>query len=139
MKFEIHDRGRQAFDRRARETHHAALQGLSPRVRAQLRLRTRQAMAGIAPVHAATATARPPRWGWIAAPALALALAFALPWPGSHDTTNPASTPIAAVPAATPPATTAPVVQVAAPLEQDPDFYLWLATADAIALAGDRP
>src|SRR5690606_15092398 len=110
----------QAFERRARAAHQAAVQALAPRVRAQLRLRARQATAGGGPDRA-------PRWGWIAAPALALALAFALPWPGTRDDPAPAPAPVAA----------APAVEVAAPLEQDPDFYLWLASADAIALASD--
>lgn len=136
MKIEPRTSDGRAFDQRAREAHQAALQSLSPRVRTQLRLRTRQALSGAVP-----ATTPPaPRWGWIAAPALALALAFALPWPGGRDAADPASAPIAA----TTPATLAPApagneVEVAAPLEYDPDFYLWLATADAIALASDRP
>src|SRR5690606_12809027 len=112
-----------AFDARAREAHRAALHALSPAVRAQLRRRTRLALAGEAAADGAPATA--PRWGWIAAPAMALALAFALPWPGAQDTTP--SAPVAVAPA--------PEMELAAPLEQDPDFYLWLASADAVALA----
>lgn len=125
-----------AFDQRARGAHQAALQSLSPRVRAQLRLRTRQALSGGVP-----ATTPPVlRRGWIAAPALALALAFALPWPGGRDTADPAPASIAATtPATVAPAAAGNEVEVAAPLEYDPDFYLWLATADAIALASDRP
>lgn len=116
-----------ALDARAREAHRAALHALSPAVRAQLRRRTRLALAGEPAGHGTRVAA--PRWGWIAAPALALALAFALPWPGAEDSAP--SAPVAVAPA--------PELEVAAPLEQDPDFYLWLASADAVALAADRP
>lgn len=119
-----------AFERHARDAHRAALRSLSPRVRAQLQRRTRLALAGEAPARARDRAATP-RWGWIAAPAMALAFAFALPWPGADD---PGTAPAATV--AAPPASAA---ELAAPLEHDPDFYLWLATADAVALASDRP
>lgn len=117
------------FDTRARAAHRASLEALSPAVRAQLRRRTHLALAGEPAGHGTRVAA--PRWGWIAAPALALALAlaFALPWPGAEDSAP--SAPVAVAPA--------PEMELAAPLEQDPDFYLWLASADAVALAADRP
>lgn len=114
-------------ERQAREAHQAALRSLSPHVRTQLQRRTRLALAG----QGATDMVGSPRWRWIAAPVLALLLAFALPWPGPRDADAPAPAPIALE--------TPPAVELAAPLEQDPDFYLWLASADAVALAGDRP
>ena len=117
------------LDTRARQAHAASLRALSPRVRAQLQRRTRLALAGEGPANAM----QQPRWGWVAAPALALLLAFALPSPGPRDANTDTAAPAAVATQA------APVVELAAPLEQDPDFYLWLASADAVALAGDRP
>ena len=121
MTFDPH-----AFDQRAGATHQAAVRSLSPQARAQLQRRTRLALAGAQP-----AVAMRPRWGWIAAPALALAIAFALPRPDAHDAGTAAPATVAGG--------TAPPAELAAPLEQDPDFYLWLASADADALARDRP
>src|SRR5690606_35122938 len=117
---------RDTFDARARDAHRAALDALSPGLRAQLRRRTRLALAGEAAGRDSRVAA--PRWGWIAAPAMALALAFALPRPGAEDTAP--SAPVAVAPASE--------MELAAPLEQDPDFYLWLASADAVALAANR-
>jgi hypothetical protein len=70
---------------------------------------------------------RRPGWAWLGAPALALALAFAAPWRTAHD------------PAPVLPAVASAVAANAAPatLEQDPDFYLWLASSDAVALASE--
>lgn len=113
-----------SFDRKARQTHAAALQALSPRVNAQLHNRLRSALAG---KQARPAPARL-RWGWAAAPALALVLAYGMPWPDT-DTASPGDN-------ATVAATLAPEPVVPA-LEQDPDFYLWLASADAVALASE--
>jgi hypothetical protein len=107
---------------RARAAHADALEALSPRTRAQLHNRLRAALGG----------ATQPRrtdWRWVAAPALALAIALALPEPGPRQ---PAVDPggAAAVAAAL---AEAPV----APLEQDPEFYAWLGSADALALASE--
>jgi hypothetical protein len=114
-------------DRQARAAHQAALRSLSPHARAQLQRRTRMALSGDRP----GTELRQPRWGWIAAPALALAGAFALQWPGEDAPGATATTPFASE--------ATPAAELAAPLEQDPDFYLWLASADAVALARDRP
>lgn len=107
---------------RARTLHGASLEALSPRVRAQLRLRAQAT---------ALAAAGPGRrgrdWRWLAAPALALALAFSLPRSGPKA---PGDAPAAGELAA---AANPPVV----PLEQDPEFYAWLASADALALASE--
>jgi hypothetical protein len=111
------------FDRRARALHSGALAAISPRVRAQLHNR-RRAMA--------TRPSRAPHhWSWAAAAVLALALAFGAPWRSMHE---PASdTRVAQVPATAAPAP-ATLDQT---LDQDPDFYLWLASADAVALASE--
>ena len=111
--------------RRARELHARSLEAMSPRVRAQLQLRLQ---AAVAP--------RPSRvrgrdWRWAAAPAFALALAFALPRLGVQPPGGDAAAAQVAFAAAT--AAEAPVV----PLEQDPEFYAWLASADAVALASE--
>ena len=109
--------------RRARALHAASLDALSPRVRAQLRVR-RQAATAPAPLR------RGRDWRWAAAPALALALAFWLPRMGTQA---PVADDPAQVAAAAAAAAEAPVV----PLEQDPEFYAWLASADALALASE--
>jgi hypothetical protein len=118
---------RRTIEQQARDAHHAALQALSPHVRTQLQRRTRLALSG----HASAGAPRAARWGWFAAPALALLLAFALPWPGAQHEDAAPSVVLATQAARS--------VELAAPLEQDPDFYLWLASADAVAMAGDRP
>lgn len=117
------------FDTRARAAHAVSLEALSPRVRAQLQQRRRAAFAAGA-AGAASSTTAPHRrhgWAWLGAPALALALAFAAPWRTAHD------------PAPVSPAVASAVAANAAPttLEQDPDFYLWLASSDAVALASE--
>ena len=108
------------FDRRARALHAQALAALSPRVRAQLHNRQRAAAAG-------QPSRQPHHWSWAAAAVLALAVAFGAPWRSVHEPANDA---LVAQPSATVP----PAV---APLDQDPDFYLWLASADAVALASE--
>jgi len=110
--------------RRARELHARSLHALSPRVHAQLRLRS---TAATAPRPAGGAR----DWRWAAAPALALALAFALPRLGP-EAPGAAGAP-AQVAAAAAAAGQAPVV----PLELDPEFYAWLGSADALALASE--
>lgn len=111
------------FDRRARAVHEQSLQALSPRVRAQLHNRLRAAIsAPRAPRHAH-------RWGLATAAVLALAIGFGVPWTGIDESTAPAGDRLAIAepaPAAAP-----------ATLDQDPDFYLWLASADAVALASE--
>lgn len=109
------------FDRRARALHAQALTALSPRVRAQLH--NRQQAAATPP------SRQPHRWSWATAAVLALALAFGAPWRSVHEPAN--NTVVAQAQA---PATAAPTL---ATLDQDPDFYLWLASADAVALASE--
>jgi hypothetical protein len=116
------------FDHRARAAHAAALAALSPRVRAQLARRRRDALLGRPPAPASTPLRAP---AWLVAGALALAaavVAVGLP-PADHGTPPAPSTPSALA--------AAPAASVAAPLEEDPALYLWLASSDAIALASE--
>ncbi len=103
------------IDLRARALHATALAHLSPQVLARLR----QAR------HAAAASPRHSRRvpGWLAGSgALAAALAVAVVlWPRHAPPDAPA--------------TVAATLEVAAPLQEDPGFYLWLASADAPLLA----
>ena len=123
----MNDNNLEPLARRARELHQQSLEALSPRTRAQLHNRLRAVLAPEA------TQARRRDWRWAAAPALALALAFALPW---QDTQlqPPAGGPQVASTAAD----AAALMQVpVSPLEQDPEFYAWLASADALALASE--
>ena len=121
MNEDRHDR----FARRARELHGTALESLSPRTRAQLHNRL-QALA-MDPKRKAGGIGD---WRWVAAPALALALAFGLPWDAAQV---PAADDRAQIAAAAAAAMEVPV----AALEQDPEFYAWLGSADAVALASE--
>jgi hypothetical protein len=106
------------FDRRARALHARSLAELSPRVRAQLHNRRPAANAQAPQRH---------RWSWATAAVFALALAFGLPWKSAQPPVDGASLAQAQATAPTGLAT----------LEQDPDFYLWLASSDAVALASE--
>jgi hypothetical protein len=108
------------FDRKARALHGQSLQALSPRVRTQLHNRLQAAVAAPRPRHAH-------RWGLATAAALALVVGFGVTWNGIDEPAT-AGPDLAALPA---PGASEPL----ATLEQDPDFYLWLASADAVALA----
>ena len=107
-----------AFDNAARAAHAASLQHLSPQVQAQLAQRRRRALAG-------DPAARPRHALRLALASLAVGVvAFGLlRLPQGGD----APAPVVAVQA---PATAPTDV-----LEQNPDFYAWLASADATALA----
>lgn len=111
-----------ALDRRARQAHAASLDALSPRVQAQLAQRRRAALAGHArPDHR--------RWGWIGAAATACVLVVALQLrPPSPD---PIDAPTRVSAAAAPASPADPGGMLA----EDPDFYLWLASGEAQALA----
>jgi hypothetical protein len=107
------------FDRRARALHARSLAELSPRVRAQLHNRQ--------PAASTQARLQRPRWSWATAAVFALALAFGMPWKSAQPPVEGASLAQAQATAPTGLAT----------LEQDPDFYLWLASSDAVALASE--
>jgi hypothetical protein len=123
--------GIHAIDRIARVRHEQALAGLSVRARTQLHNRLQAALAE-GPKHGRAM--RMPAWSWAVAAALVLALAFGAPWRNLHEPASTAATPLAATPAAD----DAPVADSAlATLDQNPDFYLWLASGDAVALASE--
>ena len=108
-----------AFDAAIRASHQAALDGLSPRVRAQLAQRRNAALHGqtVRRGHGLRYAAA----GFAALGALAIGLQFgSLPAPVA-----PALT--AAQVSATPP--------VGTMLDEDPEFYAWLASHDAQLVA----
>jgi hypothetical protein len=122
MNTDHHDPRDPLFDAALRARHQAALEHLSPRVLAQLAQRRNGALRG--------AGAR--RWhgfryaaaGFAGLCALALGLQFrSLPGPGA-----PAATPVGTATAAA--ANAAPTM-----LDEDPEFYAWLASSDAQLVA----
>lgn len=124
----------QAFDRIARAHHAAALAALSTRTRTQLHNRLQATLAGNA---RRPPTRSPlPAWSWAAAAVIVLAFAFGAPWRSLHD---PVPSPRVATNNATPAdATNGNAADSAvATLDQNPDFYLWLASSDAVALAAE--
>lgn len=109
-----------AFDARARAAHAASLDALSPRVRAQLAQRRRSASATGRPPHAR------PALGWALATLALCAVAIGVFRPDARDARAPA------------PATAGTTAPAAADtLEDNPDFYLWLASRDADSLASE--
>jgi hypothetical protein len=109
-------------DLHARQLHLQALAHTSPSTLARLRHARQAATAANVPSRRAS-SARP----WLAGGALAAVLALAvvvLP-------RDPASAPAVAAATVATAASGEPVV----PLQEDPGFYLWLASADATALA----
>ncbi|MEO5628769.1 MAG: hypothetical protein ABIQ62_03230 [Thermomonas sp.] len=118
----IHDEQMTHFDDTLRGHHDASLQALSPRVQAQLAQRRHAVLRSSLPQ-------RSHRFGFAAAGFAALcALAVGLQF---RNPPSPAPTPTMAV------ATTTAVPARAAStmLDEDPDFYAWLASADAMQVA----
>jgi len=120
------------FDEAVRRTHAVAVDRLSPRVRAQLAQRRNAALRGEA-VAPARVGLRYAAAGFAALCALAIGLQFgSMPAPASLDpgiasTSAPASLdPGIASTSATPDTTM---------LDEDPEFYAWLASADAQQIA----
>ncbi|HVI26233.1 MAG TPA: hypothetical protein VM576_08590 [Xanthomonadaceae bacterium] len=107
-----------AFDTTARAAHAASLRQLSPRVQAQLAQRRRHALAG-------EPAARPRPVLRLALASLAVGVVAIGLLRVPHDEQAPA--PVVSAPAPS----TAPTEV----LEQNPDFYAWLASDDATALA----
>ena len=109
------------FDNELRRHHSAAVDRLSPRVRAQLAQRRNTALRGerVAPAYRMRYAAA----GFAAICALAIGLQFGL------------------MPSPNIPATTAGIASVATGatdttmLDEDPEFYAWLASADAQQIA----
>lgn len=113
------------LDRALRARHAEALAHLSPRVQAQLVQRRHAALRGQRPA-ARHHRLRFAAAGFAALCALALGLRFQSP---SSETPRPGPAVVAAVatPAAAAPTTTL--------LDEDPEFYAWLASADARQVA----
>jgi len=108
-----------AFDARLRAHHEASLERLSPRVQAQLAQRRHAALRG-SPAARRTGHLRFAAAGFAALCALAIGLQFGtisptLPAPAAVVTTNTTGT------------TTM--------LDEDPEFYAWLASSDAQQVA----
>jgi hypothetical protein len=110
------------FDAALRGHHAASLQQLSPRVRAQLVQRRNSALRG-------TPAIRRHRFGYVAAGLAALcALAFGMQFRSAPSLGASPTTVIAA-------ATATPTRSESTMLDQDPDFYAWLASTDAMQVA----
>lgn len=110
------------FDGALRAHHDASLQQLSPRVRAQLAQRRHTALRG-------AAATRSHRFGYAAAGFAALcALAIGLQF---RHLPSPDAAPAAVIAAAT----ANPARADSTMLDQDPDFYAWLASTDAMQVA----
>lgn len=123
--FDHYDFNQHDFDRAARAHHNDALTSLSMRTRTQLHHRLQAALAGQART---TRRKQMPVWSWATAAALVLAFAFGLPWRSAHEPAPTTSTTLAAADAND---------STLATLDQSPDFYLWLASSDAVALASE--
>lgn len=108
------------FDHAVRQHHAVAVERLSPRVRAQLAQRRNAALRGerVAPAHGMRYAAA----GFAAICALAMGLQFGL----MPNPTKPAMTTGIASAQATSDATM---------LDEDPEFYAWLVSADAQQIA----
>jgi len=110
------------FDAIARDVHARSLDALSPRTRAQLKLRRRDALA---PVR--TAPMRTLAWPIAAACAMAaLAIGWQLRGPVPADTAP--GTPMVAT-------TTGDDDSATLVLDENPELYEWLASSDADTLA----
>ena len=110
------------FDAAVRAQHAISLERLSPRVRAQLSQRRNAALRGdtVRRGHGFRYAAA----GFAALCALAIGLQFGnMPTP---DTSTPASSSAATASTTTP---------VATMLDEDPEFYAWLASSDAQLVA----
>ena len=108
------------FDRALRQHHATAVDSLSPRTRAQLAQRRNAALRGerVAPAHGMRYAAA----GFAAICALAIGLQFGImPAPG-----NPVATGIASTTTSSTDTTM---------LDEDPEFYAWLASSDAQQIA----
>lgn len=113
--------GHDNLDTRARLAHAASLERLSPQVQAQLVQRRRRALASHDAPHGR------PAMRWAVATLAVCAVAIGLLHPGR----GPApSAPALAT-------TAAPAGASADNIEDNPDFYVWLASSDAHSLASE--
>lgn len=110
------------FDHALRGHHDACLQALSPRVRAQLAQRRRAALRGSKPTGSH-------RFAYAAAGVAALcALAIGLQFPKLPP---PVTAPAQVVESTN----ASPARTASTMLDEDPDFYAWLASSDAMQVA----
>ena len=120
------------FDQEARRLHRTALAQVSPQTLMQLRSARHESRRN------APASGSPRTWRWLTATAFSavLAVGLGLQWlPRTPDASAPtAATTISAV-AQTENDATADDLGVPSALDEDPDLYLWLASADAQPLA----
>ena len=107
-----------ALDARARAAHRDALAHLSPRIQAQLAQRRHAALAP-------TASHARPAFGWALATLAVCAIAIGVFRPAERTPAPARADGVAAVAA------------VPDTLEDNPDFYLWLASRDADSLASE--
>ena len=110
-----------AFDGAMRKLHAQALTQVSPRTRARLRA-----------ARTAAATMRGLRWALATGFVAVFALAIGLQWRGPSSTAN-LPTQTAAIEAAND--NTGGSVEA---LDENPDFYLWLASNDSLPVAMER-
>ncbi|MDH5822148.1 hypothetical protein QFW77_03980 [Luteimonas sp. RD2P54] len=121
------------LDRAARACHQTALERLTPRTLARLRPHP-------APAPAPSPRARRLLLGWPlagagAAAALALAIGIGIGLPPSGETAAPAPAVVEAPPPAAPAVGADPYRDALAAFEEDPEMFLWLASAEAAPLA----
>lgn len=110
-----------AFDRHAQQLHATALASISPQTLAKLR----------AARQTTTQTARPRHaWRWLAATAFSAVFAVAI----GVQFVPRTSTPIAP---AQPVAASAATSDYSTSLDENPDLYVWLASADGQRLASE--
>jgi hypothetical protein len=112
--------GHDEFDARARAAHAASLERLSPATQAQLVQRRRRAFAAHDAPHGRPAV----RWAVATLAVCAVAIGLL------HPTRNPA-------PSAPALAMTTTSDASADSIDDNPDFYLWLASSDAHSLASE--
>jgi len=122
----------QIFDAALRQLHADAIANVSARTQAQVHQRRRAALSGQSAGAARTGAARTParRFGWPVAASFAAVLALAVGVQMRHDGATSSSVPALAV-------VDDGDIEGIATLDENPDFYLWLASNDAVALASE--
>ena len=121
-----HSDDQRTFDEALRQRHGTAVAHVSARTQAQLQQRRRAALSASAPGRPHT-TMR--RFAWPVATSFAAILALAVGMQLRQD-------PVAPMPVATV-ADDDDLGASFAALDENPDFYLWLASSDAVAFASE--
>lgn len=109
-----------AFDRRAKQLHATALASISPQTLAKLRAARNTATSPARPRHA---------WRWVAATAFSTVFAVAIGVQFVPRTSVPV--------APAQPVASAAVSDYSTSLDENPDLYVWLASADGQRLASE--